>query len=104
MTISEVKTSNDQKEFIRVATIIYKNESKWIRPLNKDIQSVFNPKKNKSFRKGEVIRWILKKDDKLIGRIAAFFINSNKVEKNNYTDNIESYISYKRNFNYKIYF
>ena len=30
MTISEVKTSNDQKEFIGVATIIYKNESKWI--------------------------------------------------------------------------
>ncbi len=83
MTISEVKTSNDQKEFIRVATIIYKNESKWIRPLDKDIQSVFNPKKNKSFRKGEVIRWILKKDNKLIGRIAAFFIKSNKLEKNN---------------------
>ena len=83
MTISEVKTSNDQKEFIRVATIIYKNEPKWIRPLDKDIQSVFNPKTNKSFRKGEVIRWILKKDDKLIGRIAAFFIKSNKVEKNN---------------------
>ncbi|MEC7877741.1 MAG: hypothetical protein VX499_02135 [Bacteroidota bacterium] len=83
MTISEVKTSNDQKEFIRVATIIYKNESKWIRPLDKDIQSVFNPKKNKSFRNGEVIRWILKKDNKLIGRIAAFFIKSNKLEKNN---------------------
>ena len=83
MTISEVKTSNDQKEFIRVATIIYKNIPNWIRPLDKDIQSVFNPKTNKSFRKGEVIRWILKKDDKLIGRIAAFFINSNKVEKNN---------------------
>lgn len=83
MTISEVKTSNDQKEFIRVATIIYKNESKWIRPLDKDIQSIFNPKQNKSFRKGEVIRWILKKDNKLIGRIAAFFIKSNKLEKNN---------------------
>ena len=83
MTISEVKTSNDQKEFIRVATIIYKNESKWIRPLDKDIQSVFNPKKNKSFRTGEGIRWILKKENKLIGRIAAFFIKSNKLEKNN---------------------
>ena len=83
MTITEVKTNKNQKEFIRVATIIYKNETKWIRPLDKDIQSIFNPKQNKSFRKGEVIRWILKKDNKLIGRIAAFFIKSNKLEKNN---------------------
>ena len=80
MTITEVKTNKDQKEFIRVATIIYKNETKWIRPLDKDIESVFNANTNKSFRKGEVIRWVLKKDDKLIGRIAAFYIKSNKVE------------------------
>lgn len=83
MTITEVKTNKNQKEFIRVATIIYKNETKWIRPLDKDIESVFNANTNKSFRKGEVIRWVLKKDDKLIGRIAAFYIKSNKVEKNN---------------------
>ena len=83
MTITEVKTNKDQNEFIRFATIIYKNETKWIRPLDKDIESVFNANTNKSFRKGEVIRWVLKKDDKLIGRIAAFYIKSNKVEKNN---------------------
>ena len=52
MTITEVKTNKDQKEFIRVATIIYKNETKWIRPLDKDIESVFNANTNKSFRKG----------------------------------------------------
>ena len=63
MTISEVKTSNDQKEFIRVATIIYKNIPNWIRPLDKDIQSVFNPKKNSYHKHGEIERFILKKEN-----------------------------------------
>jgi len=44
--------------------------------LDKDIESVFDQEKNKSFRTGECIRWILKNDsNETIGRIAAFFDN-----------------------------
>ena len=45
----------------------------YIRPLDKDIEEVFDPKKNKAFRHGEAARWILKDEDgRLLGRIAAF--------------------------------
>ena len=57
-----------------------KNNPAYIRPLDKDIYEVFDEKKNKTFRFGEVTRWILKDDSgKLIGRIAAF---NNKKYKN----------------------
>ncbi|MEI9807825.1 MAG: hypothetical protein WDO16_08075 [Bacteroidota bacterium] len=52
---------------------INKNDPNYIRPLDKDIYETFDPKKNKAFRFGEAIRWILKDDNgKLLGRIAAF--------------------------------
>ena len=73
MNIIEVKSKKDKKDFIEVACSIYKNEKNWIRPLDKDIDSVFDPKKNKAFRKGDVKRWVLKDNDKVIGRIAAFY-------------------------------
>ena len=66
--------------FIQTAVVINKNDPNWIRPLDKDINEVFDPIKNKTFRFGEVVRWILKDNaGKLIGRIAAF---TNKKYKN----------------------
>lgn len=73
MNIVEVKSKKDKKDFIEVACSIYKNEKNWIRPLDKDIDSVFDSKINKAFRKGDVKRWVLKDNDKVIGRIAAFY-------------------------------
>ena len=68
------------KQFLQVAVALYQNDTNWIRPLDKDIDEVFDATKNKTFRFGEAVRWILK-DDKgqLIGRIAAFV---NKKYKN----------------------
>jgi len=74
---------NDQalaNQFLQVAVDLYKNDPQWIRPLDKDINEVFDESKNKAFRFGEIIRWVLKSSDgKLIGRIAAFI---NKKYKN----------------------
>ncbi|MBO3700866.1 hypothetical protein [Roseivirga sp. E12] len=76
MRLLEVKDNPTEKEFIQMAARLYKNEKNWIRPLDKDIKSVFDPEKNKNFKNGEAIRWILKDDsDKTIGRIAAFINN-----------------------------
>jgi len=80
MQIIPVNNAAAAKEFIQVAVVINKKDPNWIRPLDKDIIEVFDKKKNKAFRFGEVIRWILKDDEgKLIGRIAAFI---NKKYKN----------------------
>ena len=73
MQLIEVTNTRLVKAFLIVNAEINKNNPNYIRPLDKDINDVFNPKKNKSFRFGETIRWILKDDQgKLIGRIAAF--------------------------------
>lgn len=81
MNIIEVNSKKDKEDFIQIACSIYKNEKNWIRPLDKDINSVFDPKTNKAFRKGDVKRWILKNNNETIGRIAAFYSSKNDKEK-----------------------
>ncbi len=72
MEIVPVQGEKEAKQFLKVPLEIYKHDKNWIRPLDKDVEDVFDPKKNKAFRNGKVQRWILKDGDKLIGRIAAF--------------------------------
>jgi hypothetical protein len=80
MQLIEVTNKSLAEDFIRVNVLVNKNNPNYIRPLDKDVHDVFDKKKNKTFRFGNVIRWILKNDDgELIGRIAAF---TNKRYKN----------------------
>lgn len=84
MQFIPVNDSLTARQFIQVPVQLYQNDPNWIRPLDKDINEVFDEKKNKAFRFGEAERWILKNGDgKLIGRIAAFF---NKKYKNKEDD------------------
>lgn len=74
MIVKEVTSGSDRKEFLLLPVRLYRNTPAWIRPLDKDIEAVFDPAKNKAFHSGEVIRWILMNDaGKVIGRVAAFF-------------------------------
>ncbi len=83
MTIVEVGSKSEVKEFLQLPVRLYKDEPTWIRPLDKDIESVFDSKKNKAFRNGKCIRWLLKNDTgQAIGRIAAF-VNKKTVNKDN---------------------
>ena len=71
--LEEVTTPIHEKTFLQFAVNLYKREKHWIRPLDNDIKDIFDPSKNKLFRNGEAIRWMLKDDTgKYIGRIAAF--------------------------------
>ena len=73
MHLIEVTTPALARDFIQVNVLINKGNPNYIRPLDKDINEVFDPARNKTFRQGEAIRWILKNDaGELIGRIAAF--------------------------------
>ena len=70
----EVKTKNDIREFHDLPSGIYRGDSNWIRPLTKDIETVFNSSLNPQFRNGEAIRWLLKDGTgKTLGRVAAFY-------------------------------
>jgi hypothetical protein len=73
MKIKEVATPLDAREFLNFPVRLYKNEPNWIRPLDKDIEAVFDKEKNKTFRHGECVRWLLLNEkEEIIGRIAAF--------------------------------
>ena len=80
MHLTQVTDKDTAAQFLQVSVHLYKNDPNWIRPLDKDINEVFDPAKNKTFRFGEVARWVLKDDQgQFIGRIAAFV---NKKYKN----------------------
>lgn len=83
MKLIEVTTKDHIREFLDFPVRLYKNEPHWIRPLDKDIESVFDKEKNKTFRHGECIRWILVNEkNETIGRVAAF-VNNKTVHKAN---------------------
>jgi len=83
MRIVEVKTSHHIREFNRLPVKLYRTESCWIRPIDADVEAVFNPKKNKLFLHGECTRWILQDESaNVIGRVAAF-IDQKTVSKGN---------------------
>lgn len=73
MQLIEVTDAQLAREFIRVNVEVNKNNPDYIRPLDKDVNDVFDEKKNKTFRFGTIKRWILKSESgEYLGRIAAF--------------------------------
>ena len=72
--IKEVNDKDTARKFLMFPVRLYKNEKNWIRPLDKEIEKVLDPKQNKYYRRGKCNRWILvDKNGKTIGRVAAFF-------------------------------
>ena len=75
-----VNTPLTEKLFLEFPVHLYKKDPNYIRPLDNDIKEVFDPQKNKAFRFGKAVRWILQDEKHItIGRIAAFV---NKKYKN----------------------
>jgi len=73
MRLTEVTDKKSAREFLLVNVELNKKNAAYIRPLDKDINDVFDVQKNKAFRHGEATRWILKNDHgQLVGRIAAY--------------------------------
>lgn len=73
MQLIEVTDKQTAREFLLLPVRLYRNDPNWIRPLDKDIEQVFDPKRNKAFRHGEIVRWILQDTaGTTIGRVAAF--------------------------------
>ena len=58
MKIKEVNDKKTQKAFLELPLSLYKKDPNFIRPLDNDVEFVFDAKKNKYFRHGECIRWI----------------------------------------------
>jgi GNAT superfamily N-acetyltransferase len=83
MKLVEVISAKEKQKFLMFPVALYAKEPRWIRPLDKDVEGVFDRKVNKTFQYGECIRWILQDDTgKTIGRVAAF-INTKTANKGN---------------------
>jgi hypothetical protein len=83
LLIHEVRSKEDVEAFLLLPAQINKDQAHWIRPLDKDVEAVFDPRKNKTFRHGECIRWIMLDDSgNTIGRVAAF-VNRKTANKGN---------------------
>ncbi len=73
MQVSEVNDRQSAKDFITVNVLMNAANPNYIRPLDNEVNDVFDQAKNKQFKYGEVSRWVLYNNDKKpIGRIAAF--------------------------------
>ena len=73
MQLIEVTDERLARRFLMVNVIINGKDPNYIRPLDKDINDVFDKSKNKALRHAEITRWILEDDDgRPAGRIAAF--------------------------------
>jgi len=48
----EVNTKRDIKDFLKVASLINKDQKNFIRPLDEDVEKIFDRETNKRFRKG----------------------------------------------------
>lgn len=75
MRLILVEDADSARQFLEVPLLLYRSDANCIRPLDRDVEDVFDPKKNKVFHHGECIRWVLILDEVLIGRIAAFVNN-----------------------------
>lgn len=83
MIPEEVTSPRSAQEFLTLPVRLYRQVPNWIRPLDNDINAVFDDKVNKAYRNGECIRWILRdKAGTVIGRVAAF-VNKKTVMKGN---------------------
>jgi len=72
-SLHEVKTEKNVRDFLLLPVKLYKNDKNWIQPLDNDILGIFDPKKNKLLRNGEIIRWLLlNEENEFVGRVAAF--------------------------------
>ena len=66
------------RAFLDFPSTLYKNEKNWIRPLDKEVEKVFDPLQNNLFREGDAVRWILyDPSEKPVGRMAAFYNKKN---------------------------
>ncbi len=73
MEVIKISTESQRKEFNAFPARLFHADPNYIRPLDKDVDEVFNPKKNKFFRFGECERFLFQNNSgKTVGKIAVF--------------------------------
>ena len=82
ITIKEVKTQKELKEFVKFPFKLYKNSKYWVPPIISQEIKTFNKKENPVFKDAEARFFLAYKNNELVGRIAAI-INWLEVKNQN---------------------
>ncbi len=76
----KVDDAASRREFLEFPVRLYAQDKNYIRPLDKDIEAVFDPAKNKLFKSGECERFLFQNsNNETVGKVAVF---TNKKYKN----------------------
>ncbi len=68
-----VKNNADNLAFLEFPKKLYAKDKNYIMPLDKDILEVFDSKTNTAYKNGNCQQWLLKENNQIVGRIAAFY-------------------------------
>ncbi len=84
-----VERKDQIKTFLDFPSWLYRDQANWIRPLDAEIEKVFDCSQNNLFRHGDAIRWLLyDSSGEPAGRIAAFYDNKNAMKNEQPTGGI----------------
>lgn len=82
LSIISVTQAQHVKEFLEFPTRLHRNNKEYIRPLNQDVEKVFDKNKNKFFRHGECERFLCVDDEgNTLGKFAVFVNKKYKQEQ-----------------------
>jgi hypothetical protein len=73
MEVYEVTGKKNINDFHKVPDLIYRDDLNYTPLLRSIIENTFNPQKNVRYKNGDARRWVVQKNGKNIGRIAAFY-------------------------------
>lgn len=69
----KVESAEARKDFLEFPARLYKHDKNYIRPLDKDIEEVFDPKKNKNYSNGSCERFLFQNQNaETVGKVAVF--------------------------------
>lgn len=72
--LEEVTSAQQRSDFLNFPKKLYRGNRYWVCPLDSDIEGIFDRRRNKLFREGDAVRWLLRDEKgKVCGRIAAFY-------------------------------
>lgn len=72
ISIVQATTPADMKAFIELPYRVYRNDPTWRAPLRMLQKEQFDPKKNMGLARLDVVYWLARAGDKIVGRIASF--------------------------------
>jgi len=81
ITIREVRTPKELRDFIRFPFSLYKDSPNWVPPLFRDEWEVFNPKKNPALAHCQTKKWVAVRQGAIVGRIAGIIHQKEAADK-----------------------